>query len=382
MKIDEMLQREDFFKILLKTLIVAFDTSDISIKETDRNEIAAQFLVFPKLNAIISKRHSRLVQQFLTSEYSGNGSVFRKVTVKTYIKFALSTNGLLSHNFKVYIDKNTPVDYANILIYPCNKKIRVFHFDKGIVEVFLKEGFPTVSIENEIQNRLKFLGDNIEPLIKYGENWYQEKIINGKPLARIPNKSTRYLQSKKKSLEVLQSIAAPYKTLTYSRDYIDKILSNIIRKSEYLFKDDVTIMTRLKKILGIINKNLCRFNESIALILSHGDFHHGNIWIEDQTDRIVIIDWETAEIRSEYYDVFTLYGGLREINGIKKLLSNSNPEIWRLISTNQDQYKNLAWLVLLEDLQFRINDAVSLPPEIGHKEFINYCDSQLHVLDK
>lgn len=382
MKIDEMLQREDFFNILRRTLIVAFDTIDISIIDTNGKNVDGQFLIYSKLNAIISGRHSKQVQQFLSTEYSVNGSLLRRIIVKAYIKFALITNGLISHKLKVYVNKVSPIDYSNILIYPCNKKIRVFYFDRGIVEVFLKEGFPAVSITHEIQNRLKYLSENIEPVIKHGETWYQEKIIEGKPLARISNKSIRYLQLKKKSLEVLRSITAPYQTLANSKNYKDQIIGDIIRTSDILFKDDVSVKNRIQKILGIIEDNISKFDEEITLTLSHGDFHHGNIWIENQTDRIVIIDWETADIRSEYYDVFTLFGGLREIDGIKKLFSKHAPEIGLFISTFRDRNENLAWLVFLEDLQFRINDIQTVPVEIGLVEFVNYCDSQLLFLGK
>lgn len=382
MKIDEMLQREDFFNILLRTLVVAFDTRDISIKGPDRKGIAGQFLIYPKLNAIISIGHSKLVKQYLTTEYSVNGSVVRKIIVRAYIKFALFTNGLFSHKIRVYINEAIPIDYSNILIYPCNKKIRVFYFDRGIVKVFLKEGFPTVSIRNEIQNRLKYISENIEPIIKHGETWYQEKVIEGRPLARISNKSNRYLQLKKKSLEALRSITAPYKTLTNSKNYKNKIISDIIRASENIFKDDVRVRKKIQKLLGTIEDNLSSFDENITLTLSHGDFHHGNIWIENRTDRIVILDWESAEIRTEYYDEFTLFGGLREVKGIEKILSNSNPEIRFIMQNNPDHYENLVWLVVLEDLKFRINEIAALPLEIGQFEFVNYCDSQLHFLSK
>ena len=83
----------------------------------------------------------------------------------------------------------------------------------------------------------------------------------------------------------------------------------------------------------------------------------GNIWIENKTGKIYIIDWEAYGIRSIWYDDCTLDENLRMESGLK------------IISEISD-LKHL--VVLYEDLIFRLEELNNLPDDYNSKEFRRY----------
>jgi len=383
MKIDEMLKREDFFCILQSTLNDHFTKINSQVAITASNCKNSYVLyTFDKLNAIISEQTSKQVKEFLKTEYAVEGTLFRKLLVNVYLKAALQTRGLLSNKVKLYLKGVNKNEIQHILIYPCNKKIRIFNFDNNEIDVVSKTGFPSDSIKKEIEFRTKYKSPHIEPIIDHGDNWYRERIIDGTPLARINNLSEEYINLKRKSLDIMYSIAGPYRRSINASDYLSDTIQKIRNLTETAIIYLPSIQHTLDQILKFLNKKLTEFEASISLTLSHGDFHHGNIWHEKTKNNLIIIDWETCDLRTEWYDAVTLFGGLREINGIKHLLKNiynsDNHELAKLIGEKNFHHK--IFLVLLEDLLFRANDVKTSTIDIGVVEFDNYCRRLLNNL--
>lgn len=383
MKIDEMLSREDFYDILLRTLNGHFSQINSKITSTkSKHEDLNVLHTYDKLNAIISEHPSKNVRAFLKTEYTVGGSLFRKLLVTAYLNIALHTRGLLSNKSNLFLKGVNKNDIHHFLIYPCNKKIRIFNFKSNEIDVVTKAGFPNDSIKKEIEFRTRHKSLHVEPIIDYGVNWYRERIIDGTPLARINNSSEDYIFLKKKSLNILLSITESSITTinpaVYIKDIICKIKSITVPIIAYL----PSIQYTLEQIETILVGKLSGFDTSITLKLSHGDFHHGNIWIEKISNNIIIIDWETCDVRSEWYDVVTLFGGLRETKGIehllKKILSGEKHELSKLI--REEDLNKIIFIVLLEDLLFRAVDLKTSPLEIGCVEFDNYCKMLLHNL--
>lgn len=383
MKIDEMLSREDFYGILLRTLNGHFSQINSKIAITNSKHDDSNVLhTYDKLNAIISEHPSKKVRAFLKTEYTVDGTLFRRLLVKAYLSIALHTKGLFAKKNKLYLNGLNKNDIHHILIYPCNKKIRIFNFKSNEIDVVTKAGFPNDSIKKEIEFRTRHKSLHVEPIIDYGVNWYRERIIDGTPLARINNSSEEYIYFKKKSLDILISITDSYKTTINTAVYIKDTIRKIKSITESIIALLPSIQYTLEQIETILVEKLSVFDTSIALTLSHGDFHHGNIWIEKINNNIIIIDWETYDVRSEWYDIVTLYGGLRETIGIehlqKKILSGKKDELSKLIG-EEDLNKKI-FIVLFEDLLFRADDLKASPLEIGCVEFDNYCKMLLHNL--
>lgn len=341
MKISQMLEREDFYTINEKTLAGYFDKS-----LTDRTELC----IYPQLNAIVTKRPSRQVIDYLQCEYSVRGNKLKHLAVWGYVQGCLHSFGALSA-------KKCIVQYEvnrDTLIYPCNKKYRVFYFQQQIVDVIVKNGFDDADLRHEIEFRKKEdLPDFVPGFISCGINYYREAIIDGRPLARITEGFETFRDRAYQSL--LEYGAAQQKVVKaniYSVDLNTKITHLVQKKAS-----NASVVIEIAACLA----KQATVDVEVILSFSHGDLQAGNIWVENKTQKIYIIDWESWGTRSIWYDYATLYQGLRPGN-INGYLTEDVPKLERSI-------------VLLEDIIFHLHELNSLPDDFGLEQFGQYCDT-------
>lgn len=340
MKISYMLKREDFYKINQETLNCFF---------TDKLQEVTLY-IYPQLNAIVTKNPSKEVKSYLYVEYNVKSSILKKVLVAFYSRILLNTNGFFSSDTcKV---KGAFSDCC--LIYPCNKKFRIFNFEKGIVTVIPKKDFPDRDIKREIQFRNSNKADFIPQIISSGLNHYTEAIIDGYPLARA---GSDFRNKKDEAREIWKQ---------YIKDSVKEIslieYSQILRRKyrELLCEKNVNQKKIDRDGLGELEEILFRGMDQdvkIQIGTSHGDLQAGNIWVENKTGKIYIIDWEAYGIRSLWYDECALDENLRMESGLRK------------ISEEQDIKHTV---VLYEDLIFRLEELNNLPHDYSSKGFGRY----------
>ncbi|MBE6732987.1 MAG: hypothetical protein E7561_03215 [Ruminococcaceae bacterium] len=337
MKITYMRLCEDFDRINKETLNSFYTNSD---KETD-------LFVYPELNAIIVRNPSKKVKKFIYTEYSVSGSIFKRIAVWCYIRLLLNSFGLLASS---RIRQKGDIG-SSVLLYPCNKKYRIFDFASNTVTVLTKSGFPNSAIKEEIDFRNNHKVDFILPLKNFKENQYTEEIIDGMPLARIKNDKEQYIETANK---IWREYASKYDKEISPKEYCDIINKSLSEKLEIL-KSNIEdgAITKLQDTIKELCLKIILFDSSITITLSHGDLQPGNIWIENITDKVYIIDWETAKLRSVWYDEFLLYEGLRMPGGLNKLFE-LKPSLRK-------------YVVILEELLYRLDDACCLPNDIRGK---------------
>ena len=136
MKITEMIAREDFYAINELTLNRYYKSS---------NDECILY-IYPKLNAIVTKNPGKAVKDYIRTEYTLKSFV-KQMAANAYINLCFNIHGRLAEKKQVIHNKVSD----NTLIYPCNKKIRIFDFDKNVVSVILKEGFDSHDIQHEIE---------------------------------------------------------------------------------------------------------------------------------------------------------------------------------------------------------------------------------------
>ena len=341
MKISQMLLREDFYEINLKTLSEYFKNSDE----------CSLLYVYPELNAIITAKPSKKVKQYLMNEYSVKSNPVKAFLVKFYVKICLCSRGILAAK-KIRINNNMTDD---MLIYPCNKKYRIFDFAAGSVDVIAKSGFPQNDLLKEIEFRTKNSEEFIPELIDSSEAQYSEKIIDGMPLARLSLDFEKY---QKLALDALERFSDKQQLTKFilSREYTDKLLNKIKDFSINITKNiNKNLLTNVAQELA----DSVSEDKEIKVMLSHGDLQPGNIWIE-KTGSLYIIDWETWDVRSDWYDNAVLYKNLRN-GGIKHYFESCN---------NKDE----AAIVCLEDIIYRLNELNNLPFDYGEEEFEHYLN--------
>lgn len=340
-----MLKREDFYKINQETLDKVYSDS---LRET-------MLYIYPELNAIITKNPSKEVKNYLYVEYKVRSSLLKKVLVLLYTRIILNTKGLLSSN----VCKVKGIVNDSCLIYPCNKKYRIFDFGRNLVTVISKSGFTDQDIRKEIEFRTKNSADFIPQIIVSRDNEYTEQIIDGYPLAR----AGKNFQEKKEEAKLIWN--------EYIKDSVEEIslqdYSQLLRKKFESLLQEKNVKTKkinleeLRQLEEILFEEIFQ-DTKIKIGLSHGDLQPGNIWIENQTEKIYIIDWESYATRSLWYDEIALNENLRMVSGLEKLVEM--PDLKYAV-------------VLYEDLIFHMEELNSLPYDYNSKEFRRYVQSVL-----
>jgi len=397
MKISQMLKRENFYLINNATLTNYFSTvfrREIKFNTTSNNSQEYQLFIYPTINAIVTTNPSQEVKNYLYKEFSIPYNNLLKKLVLFYVALLLNTKGLLSSKSIAITPKIEGLD--SLLIYPGNRRIRVFHFDKGFVDVILKDGFPSYFFEKEIEFRKKHLNfPFILPILKHNNIWFREPIINGISLARISdNKLREYIFSKIfLYLELLQEDIIVYKKTI---KYVEALLEKIYDKAKKLEKK-IKNFNINRDIGSFINYLTAGFKIpfDIPIVLSHGDLQEGNIIMENETRKIYIIDWETWENRSIWYDPLVLIYRLRQeksfFNNLKCYISGNmnknlvyklnNSKI--LLGNSVAERQQISRIFLLEDILWQIEETENFPEGImgfGFKFYINPI-TQNRVMD-
>lgn len=340
MKISQMLKREDFYSINQKTLDGYYSES----------EKMTTLFIYPELNAIVTSKPSRMVKEYLRCEFTvRSNNPIKRIGVKVYVNACLSSFGIMAAK-RMYVKGNINGD---TLIYPCNKKYRIFDFESNTVCVVPKYGFPHSDLEREIEFRtLPGLPLFVPELICHGEHSYKEKIINGMPLARISGGFETY---RDKAYGQMNEYALQHKETMPVAKYAEMLRERI----EKMTSEKVLDLVRLLKVIDTISSGLSK-KQLVELVFSHGDLQAGNIWVENMTGKIFIIDWESWGKRSIWYDKATLYQGLRP-DGIEKYLQSEVPDVQKAI-------------VVMEDIIFQLNELNNLPENYGCESFGNYLE--------
>lgn len=386
-----MKQREDFYKISIDTITSYFKKvhQENNVKVGFAPKKKGNFFVYPHINAIISSQPGSQVKEFLYTEYEVSDNWVKRKLIKNYVRILLNDRGFFAEKcLNIIPFKEDP---ASILIYPCNKKFRFFYFQKDYVDIFTKVGFDTENIQKEIQFRNKYKNYSfVHPVVEFGEEWYREKIIEGIPYARCSKeKKEEYINQIYKGVIELHKVSLNYSSLD---NYIEKILFKIKKGFENLNNKGKKIDNKnaFINLLLHIEKTMKNKDFDIPLVMSHGDFQEGNIWLTDNR-QVIFIDWETWAIRSSWYDLLVFEKNLRRKHTFFKNLNeyikcNVHHTFSTLddVTINRDDKnarKIIAQVVLLEDILWEINETNNLPKDIiGHGLYFYLNPKNLEVM--
>ena len=357
MKISEMLQREDFYDILPKTLnryasFLGIEQESVEVMDKGSK---ADLYANEKLNAIISANPSKNVKDYLKTEYAVNGSALRKMMVNAYL---MASTTMVKRFSQRGLALKTSLPFNDVLIYPCNKKIRLFDFASGTVSTVLKDGFPDIYIKCETEFRQNTKAAFVPKITNSGEGCYSETIIkNGRPLARIQD-DIFVEQKKKESLDLLLSLTKERESISakaYLAQLKDRCLTMLAEKEGF---DGENIVS------GIFDKLIDGLDDGeIEMVTSHGDFQPGNIWI-DAEGNIVIIDWETVKKRSPFYDYAALYCRLRNHGGLQNLCTRIK-ENEHFSTIDGSPVSSVLRIILAEEMEYQTEELLSFPGTMG-----------------
>ncbi len=349
MKINQMLLREDFYNILISSLN---DYGILSSISNNKSTMGNDYYIYPKINAIITNSPSEEIVKYLKNEFSSYNGFMKNIISKCYMNLLLHTKGKLCANIvNIKADFEKP---DSIMIYPSNRKIRIMDFSKEYSDIIVKKGFPAVMIKKEIEFRTLYKEESfILSLDKTGEVSYGEKIIKGKSLARI-NSITDFSEYCNKVMDLKNKFENQFLESVNSKEYIEELRTKL---NGYNEKDKSIIKLWFEKITDSLNDFI------VPVSISHGDFQKGNVWIEENHN-IIILDWETWDKRSIWYDRMIFNNRFRNSRFYIQSLKNAINGNCNLIKTTID-ILDIVRIFIIEDLIWNIEEDNSLPKNVS-----------------
>lgn len=273
-------------------------------------------------------------------------------------------------------DKEKIIDFLGGMVFGgIGSKIKIFRFDEGRVLSLLKEGYDKNFLLNEIKVRKYF--KDVLPLPKLlasdtEAGLFEEEYLSAAPIREL-NAQTWPLLS-----DLFESLFLYYKkndAISLSANEYQSILLSKIHGNSYLLSQ--ATRQNLAEILPILGEN---FNnnakDETILVQGHGDFWLGNILLDKNSQRLLIIDWEKTDQYSLMYDLFTLFaihsmerGNFRLLKTLFESGAGCAP-IMNTLSKYQEQFssscdppslKRQFRIFLLEKLSFSLSFILSTP---------------------
>ena len=347
MKISQMTQREEFYKILVKTMNSFFPNSEFRQVENK----SGNYHVYENLNAIMPRNSAVEAVNFIKDEFTYPSGIKNKLSY-AYIDMKFSFPHLFSD--KSYIWEEPEFSNNSTIIFPSNRKLRIMDFSRNTAFVCMKDGFPGYMISKEIEFRTKHTDNFILPIEKYGDRYYIENILQGKSLARIKSREKKKLLIDK-ALQTMGQFASDtieeVNLKQYSKKLVETIDNKLKNNNQY---------NNIKKLAQYLSSAVSNGSKDL-LSFTHGDFQEGNIWI-NESDNIIIIDWETYSKRLAVYDKFVLFSGIRNCPNYINALTNLRKLDYN-IARKETDINDLLRIFVLEDIKWMLEERESLPPE-------------------
>jgi len=379
MTISDLQRRENFYEINNKTLEKYFfkinqithrvkicrDSPTYSINKSC-------FFIYPRINAILTKDNSREVKEYIYKEFSNNSNLLKRFAIYFYTRLLLKSRGMFSDKC-ISIEPKIK-DEDSLLIFPGNKKIKIFNFKENYIDNIIKESFIDYCFNRELDFRLNNTKyDFVLGVDRYSNRWYREKIIDGVSLPRISDKNKHKLL-KEDVNNILDLLQEDKKKEIEIREYVDKLVYKIKKGSRELENKSAkfNFENNLEKFVMYLVNMIANKKDIILLSLSHGDMQEGNVIIRRADEKIFIVDWETWGERTIWYDKLMFNYNLRNIyrfiDNLKKYLFNWKNIICEgkedIFTTDLKQRKVIAIIFILEDLLWQIEESNNFPYDI------------------
>lgn len=379
MTISNLQRRENFYEINNKTLEKYFSEINqlshhvrICGHKSTYSANKSYFFVYPRINAIVTKDNSVEVRKYIFKEFSNNPNLLKRFAIYFYTRLLLKSKERFSDKC-ISIEPKIKDDIS-LLIFPGNKKIKIFNFKENYIDNIVKESFIDYCFNRELDFRksnTKY--DFVLGIERYSNRWYREKIIDGISLPRISDKNKHKLfkVNVNKILDLLQENT---KKEIEIGDYVKKLVYKIKKESRKLKdkSEKFNFEKNLEKFLTYLISKIINKKDVILLSLSHGDMQEGNVIIRKIDEKIFIVDWETWSERTIWYDKLMFNYNLRNIykfiNNLKNYLFNYKDIICEgrdgIFTADLNQRKVIAIIFILEDLLWQIEESNNFPGEI------------------
>lgn len=371
MGIDDMIKREDFYKILQETIIdYYFKVRHLKVRcSYEPFDGGEELRMFYFGSMVCRARKPKGARGYLNAELNIRNSLWKYIAGKMMVHYLMMTKTKYSPGI-VFLTEG--ILGKNEIISPQNRSIRFYNFGTSTVDCIIKKGFTDKYFNNQIEFRKKYNYNFMVPMIDSGDGWFREPLLRGHPLARVTGKKKyqKGIDTVVHDIQILAKDTLEYKSL---QEYVPELLAKAKQLTEQAKQvKSITTYDKCIALLGFVEMGLSEVSMEIPTCVGHGDLQTGNIWM-NRDGKILIYDWETAGRRSVWYDSITLLYSLRRIYGWKQFMTDEKPTLALVCDPNinrtQEEYSIIKLIVLLEDYLFLIEDMMELPEDWGGKIF-------------
>lgn len=246
---------------------------------------------------------------------------------------------------------------TDLLVVPGNRRLRLLDFARQRAVVATKLGYESQSLSIERTMRTERRADFMVPILESDPDagWLEEPLLEGWPLPRAPRTHDQRA-SLQWAREAVAKWAQPAAQRRDTEGYLRELLGRLTEDLR-LAHDRFHALQSVPGALLAQLKAWALEDSSVELLLSHGDLQGGNLWLEADRSRVLILDWESCALRARDYDGWVQRLGTRSPLGLSHRIAQAvdDPAVPR---------SRLA-LFLLEDWQWFLTEALDVPGSVS-----------------
>lgn len=372
-----LLSREDFYGILKETLQEYYRKKygPCTYVGYEKRPEAKEMIINPRLGVIVSQSASKPICEYLYKSFNIRNNKLKNLAAKLFVFLSIHVPGLFALSRRLYVYPASMIN-DSVVFYYLNRSIRIFDFCKKRTFSIKKHTFTSKYFDNQLKFRREFKYDFIPPIIGYGDDWFEEYILEGCSLARETDENV-FQQGIGTVLTQINSLQRATCTYVDASEYVEKITSKIL---SLLHKAStckcINTYNSAIEYLSALTSYLDVRGHKIPIAESHGDLQVGNVWLSP--NKTWIIDWETHDLRTVWFDAITIKFGTRYYGGIRNLVvdhmnENTRKQLLGDFCTTLN-IRQMVIVFLIEDLLFYLEDMMELPFEGGKESFDAYMN--------
>lgn len=400
MRISLLEQREPFGKIFEETMNrfwsyklgeeVVTQYLDIKDKSSIQND-SSIFYGNVYLNNFSKKNTSPVIFEVIRKEYSRSNRKILRLVQWLYVKLA-TTKFILKLFAQRKLVINTNIQENDFLILGGNNRLRILKPLEKKSVIILKSGFSKEFILKEIELRRQYNIDFAPQLIDFSveEEWIEEGYAPGTPINRLENDLQLKYEKEALSL-VTKTIIEPSLKKIKAKPHLKSLCDNLTQYLNEHFTDNsfapfVELLAEIERLVNEVSEN-----EETMVSWSHGDFQMANILLQESNE-IVVIDWETSNHRCAFYDFITLKYNIRYSNElsswINQVLSTDNQLTSYIRALEPNMLINKKTIILhflLDEVTYQIRNncqKIFYNPYQGIAHKIEHYQDVLNLLKK
>lgn len=370
-----LLKREDVYSIFRSTVEKFYKDNNYDNVYVDykKQKETKCLVMIPFFGMIMPNWPCKKIRKHYYDAFNIRGNIIKNVLGKVCIFFLTHGFGRLFCDKRVYISKQLINNETIFCI--CNRSVRIFDLKNDISYSIQKDSFTDYFFKNQLNFRIMNHYDFIPPVLNNGTFWFSEPLLEGHTLARTTDDNV-FSGSKTEVFKSLDALYSKTQTIVDLENYLKQLICQLNYHLDFAKKNKpISCCKEASTIIEGLSDYIKKNNDLyLTGVVSHGDLQAGNIWVS--ADKTYIIDWETQEIRSSWFDYFTLEYATRYFGGIKNLILNRDDVVIPnefLLRTNLN-VSQMICLFILEDVLFYLKDMNELPGNAGHITFDNYIN--------